>query len=434
MKLILLFRMRWALFYLPVVMYSVMAMWFCTVVLLPLPPSSFVMAIGLPQGSYASIANRYRQELEERGINVDIVATEGASGPLNRLADPKNEVMAGFASGLFNNGEWHGVEALAAIERQPVWVFTRLDTVAQLSQLKGLRIATAGKGNPGWAVTQLLLAHVRLGAEDVVLREVKTYTEAANELMDGTVDAAVMVANGEAEAMRALSRSPGIHMVGVDRIMALMAREPRLKPFVLPQGAIELRGDVPSRDLTMLGANLHLLVRDTMHPALQRVLLDTAQELHEAPSFLQHQGEYPATHDLDYDLSPVARKWAAGERPVMEQLLPYWLAQLAELLLYAILPILILTFFLLSRIPNFFAWKVNALLQNYYGELKFLETEIEPSATTKPKEMLKLMQRLDNIEMQVTTLELPDKYADRWYVLREHCAQAREKLLSYRAR
>jgi TRAP-type uncharacterized transport system substrate-binding protein len=434
MKLILQFRMRWALFYLPVVMYSAMSIWFCTVVLLPLPPSSFVMAVGLPQGSYASIAKRYRQELEERGINVEIVTTEGASGPLNRLVDPKSEVMAGFASGLFNNGKWDGVDALAAIERQPVWVFTRLDTVTQLSQLKGLRIATAGQGNPGWAVTQLLLAHVRLGATDVVLHEAKTFAEAANELMDGKVDAAGIVANGEAEAMRALSRSPGIHMVGVDRITALIAREPRLRPFVLPQGAIELRGDVPSRDLTMLGANLHLLVRATMHPALQRVLLDTAQELHEAPSFLQHQGEYPAMHEVDYNLSPVARKWAAGERPLMEQLLPYWQAQLAELLLYAVLPILILTFFLLAWIPKFFAWKVNAVLQNYYGELKFLEAEIVPSATTKPMEMMKLMQRLDHIEMQVATLELPNQYADRWYTLREHCAQAREKLLSYRAR
>jgi TRAP-type uncharacterized transport system substrate-binding protein len=434
MKLILLFRMRWVLFYLPVVMYSVLAIWFCTVVLLPLPPSSFVMAIGLPQGSYASIANRYRRELEERGINVDIVTTEDASGPLKRMADPESEVMAGFASGLFNSGKSDGVAALAAIERQPVWVFTRLDKVTELAQLKGLRISTAGQGNPGWAVTQLLLAHARLGTSDVTLLEAKTFADSANNLIDGKVDVAVIVANGEAEAMRALSRTPGVHMVGVERISALIAREPRLRPFVLPQGSIELRGDVPSRDLTLLGANLHLLVRATMHPALQRVLLDTAQELHEAPSFLQRKGEYPAMHDVDFNLSPIARKWAAGERPFMEQLLPYWQAQLAELLLYAVLPILILAYLMLMWIPKFFAWKVNAVLQNYYGELKFLEAEILPSATTKPMEMMKLMQRLDNIELQVATLELPNQYADRWFVLREHCAHAREKLFSYRAR
>ncbi len=426
--------MRWALFYLPVVMYSALSIWFCTVVLLPLPPSTLVMAVGLPQGSYANIADRYRKQLEERGIHLEIVTTEDASGPLKRLADSKSEVMAGFASGLFNTGTSSGVEALAAIERQPVWVFTRQGKVTELAQLKGLRIGTAGQGNPGWAVTQLLLAHARLSATDVVLREAKTYADAANDLMDDEVDVAVIVANGEAQAMRALSRTPGIHMVGVERISALRAREPRLQPFVLPQGSIELLGNVPASDLTMLGANLHLIVRETMHPALQRVLLDTAQELHEAPSFLQHSGEYPALHDVDYALSAVARTWAAGERPVMEQLLPYWYAQLAELLLYAVLPILIFAFFMLMWIPKFFAWKVNALLQNYYGELKFLEAEIVPSATTKPMEMMKLMQRLDHIEQQVAALELPNQYADRWFVLREHCARAREKLFSYRAR
>jgi hypothetical protein len=41
---------------------------------------------------------------------------------------------------------------------------------------------------------------------------------------------------------------------------------------------------------------------------------------------------------------------------------------------------------------------------------------------------------LDDIELQVATMELPEKYTDRWYTLREHCALAREKLLSYRAR
>lgn len=434
MKLLILFRRRWAMFYLPVVLCSAMAMWWCSTVLMPLPPSSFVMAVGLPQGSYTSIASRYRRNLEDHGIQVEVVTTEGALGSLLRLADPQSDVTAGFAQSLFNDGKLDGVQALAAIERQPVWIFTRVASVTQLQHLKGLRIATVGKGNPGWAVTQLLLAHARLSATDVLLQEAKTSTDAANALLDGGADAAVIVANGESEAMRMLSRSAGLQLVGVDRVTALVAREPRLKPFVVPQGSIELRGDVPPRDLTMLSTNLHLMVRSSMHPALQRVLLDAAQELHETPGFLQRRGEYPDMREVDFSLSPVARKWAAGERPLMEHLLPYWQAQVAELLLYAILPILILTVFLLTWIPHFFAWKVDAVLQHYYGELKFLEAEISPSATTRPLETMKLMQRLDSIEMQVARLELPNQYADRWYTLREHCAQAREKLLSYRAR
>jgi hypothetical protein len=89
---------------------------------------------------------------------------------------------------------------------------------------------------------------------------------------------------------------------------------------------------------------------------------------------------------------------------------------------------------LLMWIPDFFDWKVTAVLQNFYGELKFLETEIEPVVSGKPMKIKRLLQRLDTIEAQVVALDLPEQFADRWYTLRSHLAQARGKLLSLRAR
>jgi hypothetical protein len=103
-------------------------------------------------------------------------------------------------------------------------------------------------------------------------------------------------------------------------------------------------------------------------------------------------------------------------------------------LLLACLPILVLTALLLAWIPSWFDWRVNAVLQNFYGELKFLETEIEPVASERPIEMNRLLQRLDDIEMNVMQLELPDPYSERWYTLRSHLAGAREHLLGLRAR
>ena len=115
-------------------------------------------------------------------------------------------------------------------------------------------------------------------------------------------------------------------------------------------------------------------------------------------------------------------------------MLPYWWAQLAELIGYAILPILLVTVMLLMWIPSLFNWKINAVLQNFYGELKFLESDIEPTASERPIEIKKLLQRLDEIEAKVTALDLPNSHANRWYTLREHIARARGKLLSMRAR
>jgi TRAP-type uncharacterized transport system substrate-binding protein len=434
MKLALLFRKRWLWLYLPVLCASALSLWLATTVWFPLPPKSFVMAGGLPTGSYASMALRYRDQLEPRGIRVDTVTTDGAAAPLQRLLDTKNDVQAGFAQGLLAKPDMQGIVALATVERQPVWVFARGPGITQLSQLKGLRVATSAVGSPGWEVTQLLLLHARLLPGDVLVEPKTSSAVGATELAEGKVDALVMVASGETDSVRMLTRDSGIQMLGIDRVASLVARDTRLKPFVLPQGAIELRGDVPSRDLTMVAAHLHLLVRDTVHPALQRALVDVAHEIHESPSFLQRQGEFPNSREVDFTPSPVAQALANGDRPWTERLLPYWWAQLAELLMYGVAPILFFTLVALMWIPSFFNWKVNAALQNFYGELKFLETDIEPTASARPIEIKNLLKRLDDIEAKVTMLDLPNSYANRWYTLREHIARARSTLLNLRAR
>ncbi|NJS35912.1 MAG: hypothetical protein HC765_04860 [Brachymonas sp.] len=176
------------------------------------------------------------------------------------------------------------------------------------------------------------------------------------------------------------------------------------------------------------------MIHESMHPALQRTLLDVASQLHETASFLQRQGEFPSITDVDFPASLAALATLRDDKPWLEQLLPYGWAQLAQWLFFACLPILLLTFFVLAWIPSWFEWRINALLQNFYGELKFLETEIDPVASERPIEIKGLLQRIDAIDMQVMQLDLPNHYAQRWYTLRSHLADARERLLMMRAR
>ncbi len=434
MKLLFVFRKRWLWLYPPLLLLSALLLWLSIKVWLPLPPQVMVMAGGLPTGTYMALAVRYRDILEDRGIRVETITTSSSSEPVQRLLDPKSGVHAAFAQGLLASPEMTHVMALATVQRNPVWVFTRVQDITELSQLKGFRIATSTTGNSGWEVTQLLLQHAQLRPSEVTLSTVNSNSEGVQALIDNQVDALVLVSGGESESIRQLTRATGIWLVGVDRITSLIAREPRLKPFVLPQGAIELRGDLPPRDLTMVAADLHLLVTTDMHPAMQRAMLEAAREIHEMPSFLQRQGEFPNSKDVDFYLSPVAQAFAHGERPWLERILPYWWAQLAELIIYALLPILLVTVLAMLWIPNLFNWKINAVLQNFYGELKFLETDIEPTASSRPIEIKHLLQRLDDIEAKVTALDLPNSHANRWYTLREHLARARSNLLSMRAR
>ena len=197
---------------------------------------------------------------------------------------------------------------------------------------------------------------------------------------------------------------------------------------------IELRADVPPRNLTLISLQTHLLIKPNVHPALQRALLLAATEIHEEPSFLQRHGEFPSFRGSDFKMSPVARAYNQGARPWMETLLPYGKAQWAELLIYAILPILGLTFFVLTWIPKVFDWRVNSGLNHFYGELKFLENEMTAVATDSPIALKGLLKRLDSIKQKVVAMDLPDEYSERGHILREHLATARDSLLKLRSR
>jgi len=432
--MLLLYRRRWGLFYLPVLSLAILAITWAASELFPLPPRQLVMAAGVPQGGYERMAERYREELWRRGVSVDIVTSEaGAVGPLQRLANPRDPVQAGFAHGLLaERGPEAPVHALAVIGKQPVWIFTHQSGLVHLGLVRGLRVSAGALGSPTRQVTAQLLAQAGVKDTEVTWVE-QGATTAANDLLEQRVDVVVVIGSVEAPSVRLLTRSPGVHMMGIDRANGLARREPRLHPMVLPQGTLELRGDVPPRDLTLLYTETHLLVREAMHPALQRVLLDAATEIHAIPGFLQRQSEYPE-FQTDFPLSPVARAFSLGSRPWLERVLPYWWAQLAELLLYGVLPVILLTIAALVWIPQLFSLRVNVVLAHFYGELKFIESEIGSLAIDDPKRLKAVLGRLDQIELQVAGLDLPDRFADRWYTLREHLWTAQERLLKLRGR
>lgn len=431
--MLLLYRRRWGLCYLPVLLAAGLLVLAAAKWWFPLPPTTVTIAAGVPNGGYVQMAERYREELAQRGILVDIESSAaGAVGPLQRLNDPADAAQAGFAHGLLARPE-PGLHALAVVGKQPVWIFTHQTGVINLQLLRGLKVAAGPPTSPSRAVASLLLSQAQLKDSEVSWDDTHQGLAAANELLEQRVDAMIGIGSGDAPTVRLLARAPGIQMLGVEHANAVSMREPRLRPFVLPQGTIELRGDVPSRDLTLLYAGTHLLVRDGMHPALQRAFLDAATDIHAAPTFLQRQSEYPDFH-TDFALSPVAGRYAVGDRPWLEVVLPYWWAQLAQLLIYAVLPILALTTLALMWIPQLFSFSVDAVLSNYYGELKFIENDLEQVAVDSPIRMKAMLGKLDAMEHEVATLDLPDRFADRWYTLREHLAAARERLLKLRSR
>lgn len=432
MKLNAVFRQRWWLLYIPILATACLLFWLCATLWTPLPPKRLSLAVNEED---VEIALKYRQRLEQRGIQMRLVKTSGDSGALQAVAaknaDPAAD--AGFALGLLNTPGDAPVYSLGAVERQPVWIFSRLSGLNNLGQMHSGTIGVPSGDSPAHRAMGILLKHYQTALQGVQIRR-EDPSKLARLLLDGQLDVVVLVNKPTQDTVRLLMQNSAVHMVGLDRVGSIQARDARLRPFVLPQGAIEYRGDIPSRDLTLVASHLNLVIRPDMHPALQRALLDVAMEVHEAPGVLRRQGEFPALRGTDFTPSPQLRAYMLGQRPWMELILTYWWAQLAQLLLYAALPILLVTLLLLAWVPGLFEWRINAVLQNYYGELKFLEKDIETAMVTRPIVVRQLMKEIDGLEQKVADLDLPNEYGGRWYTLRSHLAQARARLLELRAR
>lgn len=441
MKFDLLFRRRWWLLYAPILGVAVLLLWLSYSVWLPQPPTRLKISAGQPGDGTTQIALRYREQLAEMGVTAEIITHDQAHNALQAIGHSAESASLAIASGLHASrlkgadtpAALQELQSLAQIEREPIWLFSRSPQITRLQDLRGLRLGIAADDALADDVAKLILQHAQLKANDLQRVELPR-AQLANQLIDSKLDAVMLLSQPSSDAVRLLTRSSGIHIIGLEQIRSLVQREPRLRPFVLPQGAIELRGDIPPRDLTMVSADLHLVIQRNMHPALQRALLDVASLLHERPSFLQRHGEFPRLSEMDFQPSAVAADYLRSGKPWLEQLLPYGWAQLAQWLLLAFLPIVLCTLALLAWIPTWFDWRVNAVLQNFYGELMFLETEIEPVVSERPIEIKRILQRIDEIDMQIRQLELPEPYAERWYTSRSHLAGARERLLDLRAR
>ena len=432
MRLLLLYRRRWWLFYLPVLLCATTAIWWAVTSWHVLPPHKVVISGGSPRHSYSRLAQRYAEHLERVGIHTEIVYSASEADAFSQLVNTKDAASVGFANTVYagNSGE---AEALAVIGKEPIWIFSSLNGPASLANAKGLRIAVGPDTGSTANAAKLLLAHAGVKASDVRF-DVLTGIAAAEALVDGRIDMVFQVAAEDSLAVQMLTRMGGIQLLSVDNASSLASQEPPLQLLLLPQGVIELRADVPPRDLTLISLQTHLLIKPNVHPALQRALLLAATEIHEEPSFLQRHGQFPSFRGSDFKMSPVARAYSLGARPWMETLLPYGKAQWAELLIYAILPILGLTFFVLTWIPKVFDWRVNTGLNHFYGELMFLENEMTAVATDSPIALKGLLERLDSIEQKVVAMDLPDEYSERWYILRQHLATARDSLLKLRSR
>ena len=411
-----------------VAVLAVAVLWTAAAYLRPMPPHTLTMATGPEGGAYYEYGKRYREILARDGIELRLLPTSGAMENLALLRDKGSKVDVGFLqSGITSEKESPDLKSLGTVFYEPLWFFARDKYLVK--GIQGLRAKKISIGPEGSGGRYLALKLLKRNGLDQGFADLLALTpqEAGEKLIRGEIDAAIMLTSWDAPVVQRLLNTNGIEPANFPRTDAYLALYPYLNKVVLPEGVIDLAKDRPASDVFLIAPKANLVVRENLHPALQFLLLKAAEEIHSGPAMFQKPGQFPAAEAIDLPLSDQARQYYRSGSPFLQQHLPFWLAVLVNQLLVLLIPVVGVLYPLLRLFPALYGWQIQRRIFRLYGELRFLEHDLETRGADQNLD--ELNSRLDRIEEKAHGLRAQGIYSNMRYTLWMHITLVRERLI-----
>jgi TRAP transporter TAXI family solute receptor len=255
--------------------------WLALAILIPAPPKKITIATGQRNQIYQAIGNSYRTILARSGVDVDVRLTNGAVENLALLNDPHSGVTAGIVQGGISDGaQSPDLLSLGRINYQVYWLFYgAAETITDLRQLKGKRIALGPEGSGQRPLTEKILEASGVTDENTTLVGLSAQ-ESVNAMNDGTIDAMFLPFALESPILRSLLANPRARPMSFTEAEALTRIFPYLVRLVLPRGVVDFERIVPSTDMILIAASNVVLVRKYIHPAIIDLLARAIMETH----------------------------------------------------------------------------------------------------------------------------------------------------------
>jgi TRAP transporter TAXI family solute receptor len=392
-------------------------------------PRHFVLASGPEGGAYHRYARRYMEILAREGVRVEERTTAGADENLKLLLDPKSGVDVAFMQGgVASSPEDGDLMMLASLYYEPLWIFyTGKEGISTIPQLRGKRIAAGAPGSGTRKFADAVLAMNGIAPDNSMVRPIGG-KEALQALVNGEIDAAIFVGGAQTAYIMDALWNADLKLMSFEHADAYVRRVPYIIKLTLPEGTIDLSGNIPSREVTLIGTTAMLVARESFPPALINLLMDAAREVHSGKGYFETAGEFPSVAPVDFPVSADAERHKRFGPSFLHRYLPFWVATFVERLIIVVLPALVVVVPLISYLPQLLRWRIRSRIFRSYGELKLLERDVDARTGTLP--IAQWLADLDRIEREAEHLKTPISYASEAYTLREHIGFVRRAVLA----
>jgi hypothetical protein len=171
-----------------------------------------------------------------------------------------------------------------------------------------------------------------------------------------------------------------------------------------------------------------LVARKEFHPALVPLLLTAATQIHGKGDEVSKPGEFPSSAYCDFAVSKDAKHFYRSGQPVLQRLLPFWLASLVDRTKVMLIPLVMLMMPLLRTAPPLMRWRTRRKIYLWYSDLRDIDGRMARGLSGP--ELAEELARLNDIEHQVAYVDVPLSYMEEFYDLRMHLALLRHMLES----
>lgn len=420
---------------LPSILLLAGGFWLAAQFIRPAPPKQLILSTGGDSGAYQRFAMRYKEVLKRYDVELIEKPSAGSMENLQRLRDNNFTVDAAFIQG----GTAHATDgdtlaSLGSLYYEPLWIFYRTELARKIpghefdaiSQLKGRRIAIGANGSGTQVLALEMIEANGIAAAPTQLINMEGLA-VVDALQNGQIDAAMVVGPTQSAVVWSLLFTDGVSLMSLAHADAYTRFFPHLDHLTLPRGAVNLVSNIPAHDVSLVAPMATLIVRDDTHPALIDLLLQAATEVHGDAGLFQKPGEFPRATQVDFPLSKEAERYYKSGKTFLQRYLPFWAATLIDRLVVMLVPVLALLIPIVKFAPALYSWRVRSRIFRRYGELKFIETELdlEPGRHSRDE----WLERLDSIEMDVNHMTTPLAFSDMLYTLRGHIGLVRETIL-----
>ena len=392
----------------------------------PPPPDSLVMVTGAEGGAYRLYGERFAARLAEVGIEVELRPTAGAVENLELLVNDDSVDVGFVQGGLAESNPTEGVVALGSLYFEPLWVFVDAESgIEHFGDLAGKRLAVGSVGSGTRAVVTQLLGLGGLGPETARFLDDEP-GDLAEGFASGDIDAAFLVGAPDSEYVMRLVRAPGVRLLSVERADAVVRYSPYFSKTVLPQGVLDLGKNLPSADTTTVAVTAILAAKEDLHPALNDLLLISAQEVFGQHSLLADAGQFPTERYADLPLSNEARRFYKFGPPFLMRYLPFWAATLVDRLWVVLLPFIGLALPLAKLLPPAYRWRIRRRLLLRYAALDAIDPFGNP--VKDDEDRARRLQKIEELDKVSAGEIVPRSYMDDVYKLRRDIDLVRRRV------